>query len=786
MALSEASPEVLLLHHLERLEEQAFNELVRMGNKISELEQDNLKLSAAVEKLNAQLQAQMRHPLLRILRQAERLRSVARKATLLLGMGLHSQLKFTSASGFASMRGGAWFALAGPRELSAPLSLEPGRYKVKVKLSGPPCSPDTLCDLYVAGPRGSSTLVSMSLRRARGVWRTSFVVAERTRSLHIRLTGPPQDLRSTRIALLPVRLRKEDRRAHSPNDGLLGCTIAPEIRALPFPDTTEVYREWLRLYPRDLWAPPEDLSSQACFHVKVSRCAPTLREALGTMYSLASQDVSTIEVTLSPEFLEQVGVGAADQILGSVWCRSPRECEGSHYYLEMLGGDQLSPDALRWYAETKYRNPKAEIIYSDHDFISSDGHLKNPYFKPDWSPTLFARQDYLSRAVAFCEDGRLGSDAEPAGRLNLRTQSKGILSAAASGEIIVHIPRVLHHLAPGVRADRNGALEPSGVKEPTRASGDPLTPLVPVPIRSMHESFSVHTGRVASILIPAAAPTEVVSKCLQSILRNTASGCYEILVDINGPHQEDIQRLVEGFSGQAEIKVVETAFDPAEGFNYSRLVNNLARHSSGDVLILLNDDTEILHASWLDQMVYYATLPGAGAVGVKLVYQDGRVQHGGMVLGLGGICAHSFVGYPGNSRGYQDYLRLPREVSAVTAAAMAVRSEKFWSVGGFDEQNLAVSFNDVDFCLKLLGAGFVNLFVPDTEIMHHESLSRGHPSNASKWLVETREVDYMKRRWATELTQGDRYYNPNLSLDYGLGGFKLSFPPRDWYPACSA
>ena len=210
-------------------------------------------------------------------------------------------------------------------------------------------------------------------------------------------------------------------------------------------------------------------------------------------------------------------------------------------------------------------------------------------------------------------------------------------------------------------------------------------------------------------------------------------------------------------------------------FNFSRLINRGAAVAKGEVLAFLNNDIDASDPGWLREMVSHAVRAGVGAVGARLWYPTGTLQHGGVVLGLGGVAGHVFAGVPQGHAGYFNRTYLQQNCSAVTGACLLVRKEVFSEAGGFDETNFAISFNDIDFCLRLRAAGLGNVWTPYANLIHHESASRGHQRAPEEQTQFVREAASMQEKWGIELMH-DPFYNPNLSLN--LPGFELAVPPR--------
>jgi GT2 family glycosyltransferase len=279
---------------------------------------------------------------------------------------------------------------------------------------------------------------------------------------------------------------------------------------------------------------------------------------------------------------------------------------------------------------------------------------------------------------------------------------------------------------------------------------------------------------LVSVLIPTRDRAELLGPCVAGLLGATAYPALEVLVVDNGSERAETFALFESWKGDARVQVL-----PAPGpFNYARLNNQAAAAARGDILLLLNNDTEVTEPGWLAEMVSLALRPEVGAVGARLLYPDGTLQHAGVVLGFGwprGVAGHVYLAEPGDHLGERAMLGAVRGVSAVTAACLAVRREAYLAVGGMDEESLAVAFNDVDFCLKLGARGLRNLWTPFATLLHKESASRGRDLDMAKAARLEREVAVMRARWGALLDE-DPHWNPNLSLL--SGGRDLAAEPR--------
>jgi GT2 family glycosyltransferase len=275
---------------------------------------------------------------------------------------------------------------------------------------------------------------------------------------------------------------------------------------------------------------------------------------------------------------------------------------------------------------------------------------------------------------------------------------------------------------------------------------------------------------LVSIIVPTRDAAPVLARCIGSLFARTTYRNYELLVVDNGSREPDAVALLSRLAAGGQARVLR--YD--RPFNFSAINNFAVEQARGEVLVLLNNDTEIVGGEWLSELVSHAIRPGIGAVGARLLYPDGRVQHAGVVTGIRGVAGHAFKGLPREAPGYFSLPHLLREVSAVTGACMAVRKVAYEQVGGLDDRELQVAFNDIDFCLKLRRAGYRNLYTPWAELYHYESYSRGSDMEGARLQRFKSEIDVMRRRWP-EL-DNDPAYNPNLSLE--SENYEFAAPPR--------
>jgi glycosyltransferase involved in cell wall biosynthesis len=443
--------------------------------------------------------------------------------------------------------------------------------------------------------------------------------------------------------------------------------------------------------------------------------------------------------------------------------------------------DVFSENALAFVALEIDRHADAGLIYSDEDKIDEDGVLSNPFFKPDWNPELFLGQNYINHLGCYRTDilreiggFREGFEGSQDYDLALRCVDR------LRPQQVRHIPRILYHwrMVGGSLAAIPDA-KPYAKEAARRAIADHCKrngmPGRVVPCPENAESHRVihalpEPAPLVSIIIPTRDRAGLLKRCVESIQARTDYSPYEIIIVDNGSVEPETLAFFRAIE-QQDVRVVAES----GAFNYSRLNNTAAAQARGDVLLFLNNDTEIDDAGWLTEMMSHAARSEVGAVGARLWYPDGTLQHGGVVLGLGGVAGHAFPHIPRGHPGYFNRAMLQQNCSAVTGACMAVRKTVFEELEGFDEVNLGVTFNDIDFCLRLTQRGYRVVWTPYANLIHHESASRGHQRTTEEQAEFLRAADYMQRTWGANLMH-DPFYNPNLSLN--PPGFEIAFPPR--------
>lgn len=434
--------------------------------------------------------------------------------------------------------------------------------------------------------------------------------------------------------------------------------------------------------------------------------------------------------------------------------------------------DALPMHALFFMAQAINEQPAAQILYSDEDKLDKNGQRFEPHFKSDWNPDLFYSQNYVSHLGVYKRDllqrikgFRTGVEGSQDQDLLLRCLPH------VKGKNIIHIPRVLYHW----RTVEGSTALASGEKSYTTEAGikalrDHFAQNGPKDIQ-VEAGIVPNTYRVrwpipkkqplVSLLIPTRDRRSLTEVAVRSILEKTTYSNYEVLILDNGSIEPETLEFFELI--QKEDKRVRVLrYD--HPFNYSAINNFGEKHAKGSVIGLVNNDVEVISPEWLTEMVSHAIRPEIGCVGAKLYYSNETLQHGGVVLGIGGVANHSHKNFGRQSPGYFARLVVSQNYSAVTAACLVIRREIYREVNGLDELNLKVAFNDVDFCLKVQAAGYRNLWTPYAELYHYESISRGQEDNPEKIARFNGEVNFMKEKWGSSLKR-DPFYNPNLTQD---------------------
>ena len=448
-------------------------------------------------------------------------------------------------------------------------------------------------------------------------------------------------------------------------------------------------------------------------------------------------------------------------------------------FLALLGHvDVLSTHALYLVAREIDRHPTVDLVYSDEDKITARGRRYEPHFKSDWNPDLFLSQNIMSplgvfRAELVDKVGKLRPECDGSQDYDLALR----VIDETSAERIRHIPFVLCHRRAALASNAPHSGEGSSAVRARTAVRDHLcrrridAKVVSIPGLSFPAvQYALNSELSVSIIIPTRDRSDLLSRCVRGILEETAYRNLEVIIIDNHSDQDATHAYFRQIEGNQRVRILEYNLS----FNFSLINNWGAEQSRGDILLFLNNDTEPIEASWLRHMVANARRPEVGAVGAKLLYPNGRVQHGGVILGMTGIAGHLHRNLPADDPGYFGRAVLQQNFSAVTGACIAMRRNVFFEVGGFDGANLPIAFSDVDLCLRLRELGYLIVWTPLAQLIHHETASRTLDLMPCRYREFLRENDYMRVRWGHILTR-DPYFSPNLSR-HDLSP-SIAFPP---------
>ncbi len=442
--------------------------------------------------------------------------------------------------------------------------------------------------------------------------------------------------------------------------------------------------------------------------------------------------------------------------------------------------DTLAPNAFYDMVSLLHLHPEAAMVYSDEDKIDEQGQRFEPFFKPDWSPDLFHSMMYTChlgfyRSSLVKEIGGFQAGFDGAQDYDL------VLRLIERTDQLYHLPKVLYHwrTMPGSTArglkSKNYAwvAQFRAMSAHLRRCGLNASVEPGLAENTLRVRYQLTEHPRISIIIPTRDQGKVLKRCIDSIQSLSTYPNYEIVVVNNGSHEPSTLEYFEQLRDQSPAQPGVQILDYPAEFNFSAINNFAVAHTTGELILLLNDDTEVITPQWLEAMVEHAVRPEVGAVGARLLYPNNTLQHAGVILGLGhiadyphGVAGHSHKYLSAEQSGYFSRAVAIQNFSAVTAACLMTRREVFSQVGGLDSENLTVAFNDIDFCLKIREAGYLIVWTPYAELTHYESLSRGtEDSTPEKQARFQRELGYMLRRWSHRLAN-DPYYSPNLTLDH--------------------
>ncbi len=462
------------------------------------------------------------------------------------------------------------------------------------------------------------------------------------------------------------------------------------------------------------------------------------------------------------------------------------EWSTADWVLCVQNGVVLRPHASYWFAEAVIKHPDVLAVYSDHDLLSEEGERVSPYFKPDWSPELLLADAYVGPVMlvrrSLLEEQFSERAQGPSGLscYELALACLKSLGGTANATAVIHIPAVLYHWHESAyRTDQQHHLKRLAEVQCYLDTVGANATAVSLHGRYHQVEYVPNINPKVSIIIPTRDTLHHLRRCVDSILAKSSYTDYEIIIVDNQSNQAETLAYFDELAVNSHIRILAYDFP----FNYSALNNFAVRHAQGEVILLLNNDTEVISGNWIELMLGQLAQPAVGAVGVKLLFGDGRVQHAGDAVGPGGCADHFHSKIAADDPGYHGRAILAQDLSAVTAACLMVKRSLWQKLNGLDEENLAIAFNDVDFCLRIREAGLRVVYTPYAMLYHHESVSRGKDDTPDKIARAKAEADYIRLRWK-HLLSHDPFYNPNLN--YARPDFRLSHAPRVQKPWLSA
>lgn len=449
-------------------------------------------------------------------------------------------------------------------------------------------------------------------------------------------------------------------------------------------------------------------------------------------------------------------------------------------YTALLDHDDfLAPNALFEFVKAINENGDADCLYSDEDKVDQDGKLHYfPHFKSDYNPDLLHTNNYICHFFAVKTSiikkiGGFRSNFDGAQDFDL------VLRCIDESKSVVHVPKILyswrcHKDSTSANTDSKGYAFEAGKRalEEYYSHHKIEATVETTSLPGYYKTTYRYTERpLVTVIIPNKDHTDDLEKCVQSLLTKNVYTNIEILIIENNSENPQTFSYYEKLKKQDQRIRVETwkvndeRRSKSNGFNYAAIQNFAAQKANGEYLLLLNNDTEVIDPDFLISMMGYARRKDVGAVGAKLLYENDTIQHAGVIVGVEGVAFHQFLEYPEHDPGYMGRASFSQDVSAVTGACLLIRKSIYEEVGGMDE-HLAVSYNDVDLCLKLREKGYLVVYDAFAHLHHYESRSRGYEDSPEKKARLSREAEYMKNKWK-HVMGFDPYYNKNLSLKNG-------------------
>ncbi len=489
--------------------------------------------------------------------------------------------------------------------------------------------------------------------------------------------------------------------------------------------------------------------------ISLSASAPADVRAQVASWAMAERRIKLIQAEETSSILNNAALSLADA--SSAWM------------VKIFAADIVAAQAIFTLARVLNEVEKCELLYADEDVLNAAGERTEPFFKPGWNDAFHTSRNLVGRFGCYRtsmvrELGGYLVDEFGAADFDLSLRYLEQIQPAQ----IVHIPQVLFH------AGQTEPLTTAGGKAALTAHFERRG--IAAKVDDIGHGYRVHfalptTPPHVSLIIPTRNGLSLLRQCIESIQENTSYPNYDIIIVDNG--SDDVATL-DYFKALSAVPNVQVLRIDAP-FNYSALNNAAVKLAKGELVALLNNDIEVISPNWLDEMVSHALQPDVGAVGARLWFPNGTLQHGGVVLGIHGWAAHAHNHFPTRSLGYQGRMAVVSEFSAVTGACLVVTKANYLSVGGLNDDALKISCNDVDFCLKLQKSGLRNVWTPFADLVHHESATRGFEDTPFKKARFASELAYMQKHWG-EVMANDPAYSPNLTLN--SQDFSLAWPPR--------
>jgi O-antigen biosynthesis protein len=724
-------------------------------------------------------------------------------------------------SPFPSGFEGAAHVGSGATRLRVRAAIRPGWYMLELRVELDGVRADAR--VYLEGENGDRALLPLPMRSGQLVKRLVFVETPTVMRL-LPLAAPRAfEVRHFRLARVPVRFARSriERKLSSRHPRYMPQAAHATSAAMPPSiagslDTRSLWAEYNRLFERSV----ELVSYDEWIEAVERRDCPSAREQAAAIQSWSKRPTfsivvrtddcddaaliecldSVLEQTYShfelciidhassaPDVRPILSAYAARDARARVVVRdagsSPAEsinaalALGRGEYVAFLGPhDVLARHALFSLARALQGRPETLLVYSDEDKLDELGRRCEPYFKPDFARDLLYSQNYVAHLAVYRRKLvetvgglRPGFDGSDDYDLCLRC-----VAEIGDESEILHVPEVLYHVRKAADATATSrGREDEATESARRALSlhlDSVSPGAHVSVTSpglyrAHWPVPIPAPLV-SLIVPTRDRHELLAKCVDSIRKQTTYSNYELLIVDNQSQAPEALAYLAALAREERVRVLR--YDAP--FNYSAINNFAAREARGTVLGLINNDVEVINGDWLTELVSHALRPDIGCVGAKLYYPDDTIQHAGVVLGIGGVAGHSHKHFDREHAGYFGRLRIAHNVSAVTAAALVVRHAIWNEVGGLNETELSVAFNDVDFCLRVMAKGYRNVWTPHAELYHDESRSRGSDEASEKAVRFRNECEVMRRQWGP-LLKRDPYYNPHLTLireDYSL------------------